>query len=77
MRGDVLALFAGTRLGFLVLSYLGIVLIHDARIMGTPHVSFPLPLMSHWFHWDSMWYVQIARHGYTWPGFTQRSTRVH
>jgi hypothetical protein len=76
-RGDVLALFAGTRLGFLVLTYLGVVLIHDARIFGTPRVSFPLPLMDHWFHWDSMWYIQIARHGYAWSGWGTQSPTAH
>lgn len=76
-RSDVLALFVASRISFLVLTYLGVVLIHDARILGTPHVSFTLPLMDHWFHWDSMWYIQIARHGYAWSGFTTQSPLAH
>ncbi|GAC1435494.1 MAG: membrane protein [Chloroflexota bacterium] len=76
-RGDVLGFVAGTRVGFLVLTYLGIVLIHDARILGTPHVSFTLPLLDHWFHWDSMWYIQIARHGYTDPMWHAQSPTAH
>jgi hypothetical protein len=77
VRGDVLALVVGTRLGFLALTYFGVVLIHDARIFGTPRVGFPLPLLDHWFHWDSMWYIQLARHGYVWSGWGAQSPTAH
>jgi len=77
VRADVLGLVVCTRISFLILTYLGIVLIHDARIFGTPRVSFALPLMDHWFHWDSMWYINIARHGYVWSGWGGQSPTAH
>ncbi len=66
LRRDVLALVGGTRLAFLALTYLGLVLIHDARIFGTTQVGFSRPLLRHWVHWDANWYLGISQFGYGW-----------
>jgi len=66
LRSDVLALVGATRLAFLALTYLGLVLIHDARIFGTTRVGFSRPLLRHWVHWDANWYLGISQYGYGW-----------
>lgn len=65
---ETLALFVATRVGFIVITYLGYVLIqapkYSTTSVGVGH------LLASWYQWDGQWYVAIATHGYAAPEIT-------
>lgn len=64
----VLALFLATRVGFALVTYVGDVLVLAPKYSaGSVGVS---GLLGAWDQWDALWYLGIARYGYTSPQST-------
>src|SRR5438128_1121634 len=54
-----------TRLLFVLLTYLGVILFRNALHAPT-HPSYLHDLLPSWNQWDVRWYTNIARRGYAW-----------
>lgn len=65
---ETLALFVATRVGFIVVTYLGYVLIQAPKY-STTSVGVG-QLLASWDQWDGLRYIGIATHGYTGPEIT-------
>lgn len=63
---ESLWVFLGTRLLFLLLTYFGVILFHNA-LHDPTHPSFLHQLLPAWDRrWDTAWYEDIAQRGYAW-----------